>query len=239
MANLLETTILIPIDARDPVDPSPDVVRLFGAHSLIILGTYNVPDQATTEQLRTQFGEEATAAVESVAEQFELHGGTADSRVVFTHDRSETIERVAAEAEVDAMLTKSNLKTDLSRVLVPLRGDDNLERIVAFIGQLMRESDTTVSLLNVSTSDDEASQAEFILRGARDRLIEDGIDGDRIDWQQERDFSPTEGILRAAEEYDLVVVGESKPSLRERLFSAVTNQVIDESPVPVLVVRNR
>lgn len=239
MADLTETTILIPIDARGPVDPSPDVVRLFGAHSVIILGTYDVPDQATTDQLRTQFGEEATAAVDSVAEQFETHGGPVDSRVVFTHDRSETVERVAAEAEVDAVLTESNLNTDLSRVLVPLRGDDNLERIVAFIGQLMRESETMVTLLNVSTSDDEASQAEFILRGARDRLIEDGIEADRIDWQQERDFSPTEGILRAAEEYDLVVVGESAPSLRERLLGAVTNQVVDESPVPVLVVRNQ
>ena len=238
MEDLTETTILIPIDARDPVKPATDVARLFGAHSLLILGTYDVPDQATTDQLRTQFGEEATAAVESVAEQFELHGGVADSRVVFTHDRSETVERVAAEADVDAVLTESTLDTDLTRVLVPLRGDDNLERIVAFVGQLMRESDATVTLLNVATSDDEASQAEFILRGARDRLIEDGINGDRVDWQQERDFSPTEGILRAATEHDLVVVGESEPSLRERLLGAVTNQVVDESPVPVLVVRN-
>lgn len=238
-ADLSETTILVPVDASDPGEPSAGVIELLSPHSLVVLGIYPVPDQATTDQLRSQFGEEATAAVEAVADRFAGNGATVETRVVFTHDRSQTIDRIAAEHEVDAVLTAGTLEEQLDRVLVPIRGDDNLERIVAFVGVLMRGSETTVTLFHVADSDEEASRGEFLLRGACDRLEEDGLDPDRIDWQQERDFSPADAIVRTAEEYDLLVVGETKPSLRERLLGDVTSTVVDDSPVPVVVVRSR
>lgn len=92
-----------------------------------------MPDQSSTDQLRDQFGEEATAAVEEIAATFAESGAGADSKVVFTHDRFDTIDNVA-------------------------------------------------------------------------------------------------------EGYDLLVVGETKPSLRDRLLGVVANRVIDDMPRPVLIV---
>ena len=238
VADLSETTILIPVDASDPGTPSQGVVELLSPHSLIVLGVYPVPEQATTDQLRSQFGEEATAAVETVADRFADDGAAVETRVVFTHDRDQTIERVADEERVDAVLTAGSIEEDLDRVLVPIRGEEgNVDAIVGFIGLLFQGSETDVTLFNVADSDDAASQGEFLLRGVRDRLEEDGLDAGRIDWQQERDYDPGDAIVRVAADHDLLVVGETEPSLRERLLGEVTNQVIDESPVPVLVVR--
>lgn len=238
VADLSETSILVPVDASDPGTPSTDIVELLSPHGLVVLGIYPVPDQAMTDQLRDQFGDEATAAVESVADQFADRGAGAETRVVFTRDRDTTIDHVAAETGVDAVLTTGGIEEELDRVLVLIRGEEgNIDEIVGFVGLLLRGSETDVTLFNVADSDDQAASGEFLLRGVRDRLEEDGIDPDRIAWQQERDFDAGDAIVRAAAEHDLLVVGETDPSLRERLRGEVTNQVVAESPVPVLVVR--
>jgi len=238
VADRSETTVLVPVDASDPGTPSPDVVELLGPHELVVLGIYPVPDQAIPDQLRSQFGDEAAAAVESVADRFADRGAGVETRVVFSRDRDATIEHIAAETGVDAVLTTGGIEEELDRVLVPIRGaEGNIDEIVGFLGLLLRGSETDVTLFNVADSDDEASSGEFLLRGVRDRLEEDGIDPDRIAWQQERDFDAGDAIVQAAAEHDLLVVGETEPSLRERLLGEVTNQLIAESPVPVLVVR--
>ena len=57
--------------------------------------------------------------------------------MLFTHNRSTTIDTVAAEYEVDAVLTTGLIEGGLDRILVPLRGDDNLKRIVGIVGVLL------------------------------------------------------------------------------------------------------
>ena len=235
---LSDATVLVPIDAENPGDPSADLVELLGPHSVVVLGYYQVPDQSTTGQLETQFGDEARAATQRVAEQFAERGTDVTTSVVFTHDRSTTIDRVAAEYEVDAVLTTGLVEGELDRVLVPLRGDDNLEQIVAIVGVLLRESETEVTVLNVAASDDDAAQGELIVRGACDRLEEDGLDPERTGWQQEQSSDVSSTIEAVAAEHDLVVVGETEPSLRERIIGGITRDLIDRSPRPVLVVRN-
>ncbi len=232
-----DAAVLVPVDASDPAEPLPGIVELLGPHRVFVLGYYPVPDQSSTDQLRKQFGEEATAAVERIADRFAEKGADVDSTVVFTHGRSKTIEKVAAKQEVDAVLTAGSIEGDLDSVLVPLRGDQNLENIVGFVETLMRETDASATFLNVADSDDEASRGELIVRGACDRLEEGGVDAERLGWRQE-EGSPGDTIVSVADEYDLLIVGETEPSLRERLLGAVANRVIDDTPRPVLIVRN-
>jgi nucleotide-binding universal stress UspA family protein len=235
-----EQTILVPIDASDPGDPSQALVELLSPHRLVVLGYYPVPDQTATEQAREQFGEEATAAITAIADRFAERGAGADPVVVFTHDRSGTIDSVAADYDVDAALTAGHVGDELDRILVPLRGDGNLERILPFVGVLSGGNDATVTFLNVAENDEEASRGELLVRGACDRLVEEeGIAAARVDWREEVGSSPTEAILRAAADYDLLVVGESKPSLTDRILGDVTNEVIDRSSDPVLIVRDQ
>lgn len=236
--DLSGAAVLVPINAKDPGDPSADLIKLLGPHSVVVLGYYPVPDQSTTDQLEAQFGDEAQAATEAVAKQFAEHSTDVTTTVVFTHDRSTTIDTAATEYEVDAVLTTGLVEGELDRVLVPLRGDDNLEQIVAVVGVLLRESETAVTVLNVARSDDDAAQGELIVRGACDRLEEDGLDPDRTSWRQEQASDVSGTIETVAADYDLVVVGETEPTLRERIIGGVTRDLIDQSPQPVLVVRN-
>jgi len=106
------------------------------------------------------------------------------------------------------------------------------------VTDLMRESDATATLYNVAESDDEASRGELLLRGARDRLTENGVDPDRVEWQLDRGGSPGDAIVAAAQEYDMLVVGESEPSLRERIFGQVTGRIVERVDRPALVVRD-
>lgn len=234
-----QPTVLVPIDASDPEEPPQALVELLGPHQLVILGYYPVPDQTAMDQARDQFGEEATASVEAIAERFAERGAGAESVVVFTHDRSQTIDNVAADYDVDAVLTAGDVGDFLDRILVPLRGDENLERILGFVGVLLHESDATATVFNVAGDDEETSRGESLVRGACDRLAEkEVIDPDRVDWRQEVDSSPTDAIIDAATEYDLLVVGESEPSLSERILGDVTSEIINRSPEPLLIVRD-
>lgn len=232
-----EATILVPVDASDPVEPPPGLVEMLGPHRVVVLGYYDVPDQSSTDQLRDQFGEEATEAVEEVAGHFSGDGGGAESTVVFTHDRSSTIDAVAVEYDVDAVLTEGSVEGDFERVLVPLRGEQNLGNIVEFVEKLMRDSDAEATFLHVVESDEEPSEGELIVRGATDRLKEDGVDPERVHWRQE-EGSPTQTLAEVAEDYDLVVLGETKPSIRERLFGEVADRITEETHRSVLVVRH-
>jgi len=233
-----ETTILVPIDASDPESPSEALVELLGPHAVVILGYYPVPDQSSSDQLRSQFGAQCEAELDEIAARFAEGGATVESVLVFTKDRTKTIDRIAEKHDVDAVLTTQPVEEQLERILVPMRGDETLDSILEFVEQLLGESDATATLFNVATSEDDASKGELIVRGACDRLEEDGIDPERITWEQTQADTASSAIVAAADAYDLLVVGETKPSLRERLLGSVTNTVIDDSPRPVLIVRN-
>ncbi len=233
-----EPTVLIPVDADGGDDLPVGLVELLSLFRVVVLGYYLVPDQATPEQLREDHEAEATARIDDAAARFADRGADVESVVVFTHDRSGTVDHVAADYGVDAVLTPGECGEHLETVFVPLRGDENLESIVSFVSDLAREADTEVTLFNVADSEDEASRGELLLRGVCDRLEEDGIDRDRVAWRLEQGDSPSDAIVAAAEDYDVLVVGESEPSLRERIFGSTTGRVVDRVDRPVLVVRD-
>ena len=232
-----EPTVLIPVNAEDAETLPVALVDVLSPLHVVVLGYYPVPSQASPEQLRANHDEEATAATEKAVGQFADRGAAVDSVVVFTHDHAETIDHIAVEYGVDAVLTPGDSGETFSRLLVPVRGDENLERIVSFVADLLGASDATATLYNVDT-DDETSHGEFLLRGACDRLAEIGIDPDRVDWQVDQRGSPGDAIVETAEEYDMLVVGESEPSLRDRIFGRMTGQLVDRVGRPVLVVRD-
>lgn len=235
-----EPTILVPVDASEPGHPPEALVDLLHPHRIVVLGYYPVPDQTGIDQARDQFGDEVTETIDSIADRFAKRGGDVEAIVMFTRSRSDTIDNVAADYGADAILTTGLMGESLERILVPLRGEDNIERILGFLGGLVRESHASATLFNVATSDEEATHGELLIRGACDRLEEEeGIDPARVDWRQERASSVSGAITEAAEEYDILVVGESKPSLTERILGNVTNEVIEQSTDPLLIVRER
>jgi len=234
-----DSTVLIPVNAAEAEDLPVTLVKTLAPLNIVVLGYYLVPNQAAPEQVRSNHKEEATAAIDDAVSQFTDRGAEVESVVVFTHDKDETIDHVADEYDVDAVLTPGEYVEELSRVLVPMRGDENLEKIISFSTDLLRQSDVTATLYNVAESDGDASHGELLLRGARDRLAENGIDPDRVNWQVDRGDSPGDKIVTTAQEYDVLIVGESEPSLRERILGRITGHVVDRVEKPVFVVRDR
>lgn len=240
MAGMDDPTILVPIDIADSSDSmlNPALVELLHPVRVVLLGYFLVPDQAAPEQLRDQYEAESRERIQRIADAFIDRGGSVESVVVFTRDRATSVDRLATEYDCDAVLLPGAFER-VERVLVPLRGDPNLERIVTFVGDLLAESDATVTLYHAVTPDEDGTQSEFILRGAADRLSDDGLERSRISWQQSETGSPGVEIASLADDHDIVVIGESEPSLRERILGSVPNMIIDRTGRPVLVVRQR
>jgi hypothetical protein len=70
------------------------------------------------------------AEVDRIAGRFAEGGAGVESVLVFTHDCFRTIDKVASDYDVDAILTPGHVIDSPERGLVPSRGEGNLERIV-------------------------------------------------------------------------------------------------------------
>jgi nucleotide-binding universal stress UspA family protein len=232
-----DSTILVPFDVSDDDLPAQPLVDLCRSVDVVLLGYYPVPDQVAPAQLRQDHESDATAALDEVAEVFGASGIDVTDVLVFTHDREDTIDRIANEHSCDAVLTLGEAER-IERVLVPVRGDTNLERIVSLLADVMRMSDVSVTLFHSVGENGDPSHGEFLVRGAVDRLDEAGIDRERIDWQLSEVESPHDEIIELAREYDLLVLGETKPSLRERILGTVPSRIIDEVDEPAFIVRD-
>lgn len=233
-----ESTILVPVDVSETEPPDQALFELLKPVNIVVLGYYPVPQQTAPAHLREDHETEASERLQNIVRQFTRADHEVNDVLVFTKDPRDSIDRIAEEYDCDAVFVPG--ETDaVKRILVPLRGDVNLERIVAVVGNLVRVSDASVTLFHSVPADTDPSQGEFILRGAADRLSEVGVDRDRIDWQLAEGGSPKQEIITIAENYDLVILGESEPSLRDRILgSAVLTPILNAIDKPAIVVRD-
>lgn len=232
-----EASILVPVDMSNVPTLDDDLLDLLASLHIVLLGYYPVPDQAAPEQLREEFEADAREQLESIAAEFLERGGSVDPVLVFTRNRRASIDRIAIEYDCAAVLSIGEFK-GIAKILVPLRGDPNLKEIVWFIGELLPETDAAVTLYHAITPDEDATESELILRGVADRLREEGVGGERISWLQSETDSPANEIVRRAGDHDIVIIGESEPTLRKRILGDVPTRIIDQTGRPVLVVRS-
>lgn len=228
-----ELTILLPVDISESKPPAMEVLDVLRPFEVILLGYFPVPDQAEPALIKHEYEDSAKARLDEVVE------GRSDvtELLVFTHDREATIDRIADQYHCDAVMTAGD--TDhIDRILVPIRGDVNVERIVSVVAGLLDGSDATATFFHSVGEDAESSQGEFLLRGTVERVTEYGIEVERIDWTISEGGDPHRDIIALAEQYDIVVLGETEPSLRERIIGDVLSRIIDEIEIPALIVRD-
>jgi nucleotide-binding universal stress UspA family protein len=233
MAHADDLRILVPVDVSEADPPALGVLDTLGAVEVVLLGYFPVPDQAEPALVRDHHGAEAGARLDAVAAE---HATLAEV-LVFTHDREATVDRIADEYDCNAVLTAGG-SAGVDRVLVPLRGDANLDRILAVVAGLLLAGEETATLFHSVAEDADPSQGELLLMGAVDRLVEYGVARDRVDWQLAEGGDPQSDIAETAAGYDLVVVGETEPSLRERIIGAVLAGIVDALEAPTLIVRD-
>jgi nucleotide-binding universal stress UspA family protein len=228
-----ELTILLPVDISEPDPPTLDVLSVLRPYEFILLGYFPVPDQATPALIKQEHGADAAARLDTIAQGYP----DVTDVLVFTHDREATIDRVADEYDCDAVLTAGD--TDhINRILVPIRGDANIDRIVSVTTELLRKSSATATLIHSISDSGASSQAESLLRGTVEKVTDAGIATDRVNWQIERGDDPHQTIVSLADEYDIIVLGETEPSLRERIIGDTLSRIIDEIDIPALIVRD-
>jgi nucleotide-binding universal stress UspA family protein len=232
-----DSSILVPVDVSADEPAVRPLIDLCRSVDVVLLGYYPVPDQVAPAQLRQDHEPEATATLTEIADEFRAGGIDVTDVLVFTHDRADTIDRVANKYGCDGVLTLSETER-IERVLVPVRGDTNLERIVSLLADIMQMSDVSVTFFHSVVEDSDPSHGEFLVRGAVDRLKEAGIDRERISWQLSDEESPHDKIVELAREYDLLILGETKPSLSERILGTVQTRIVDEVNKPAFIVRD-
>ncbi|TYL38240.1 universal stress protein [Natronococcus pandeyae] len=237
MAAPRDYRVLVPIDVLGGESVPRTVIDAFASVPVVLLGYHELPEQTPPDQARDQYGTRARAELDELHEVFEDAGCLdVSSRLVFTHDRLKTFERVAVETSCDAVLLL-NPAPVLESVLVAIRGDVNLEYIARFLGGLLIDTDLEVTFFHVVPDEDERERGTELLDTAVDELADTGVGRDRIDTSLVVDGSPTREILDAASDQDLLVVGESRPSIRRFIFRDRAKTLARGTVDPVLVIR--
>ena len=229
-------SVLVPVDVSTDEQPDPQLLELLEPARVVLGGWYPVPDQTPPEQLQEAHKDEAIERIEAIAAKFRDAGTAVETVVVFTRDRSTTVDRLADEYDCGVVLVPRAAQR-VERVLVPIRADVNLSAILSVVGVLLTDSEATVTLLHAAEADEDTEAGRIMLRGAAGELLDAGVDTDRIDTVNLESDTPVDDIVDAAANHDVLVIGESEPSLIEQIIGDVPSQLIDRTDRPVLVVR--
>jgi nucleotide-binding universal stress UspA family protein len=228
--------VLVPVEVLEGETIPESVVDLLGVLPVVVLGYHVVPEQTAPGQARLQFEEQAQKKLDDLADDFGDAGSSAETRLVFTHDEEQTLDRVAAETGCNAILIP-NPAPDIDRLLVPLRGDVDVERVVGFVAALIDGRDIGVTLYHVGRDDDESAIGRELIDAAREGLGAQGVPETVIETEFVVSDTPIEAMTTAAVDHDAVVMGEREPSLQSFIFGEETEQVAERSLGPVVVVR--
>ena len=222
------TRVLVPVEVLEGKTVSPGLMSLLGTVDVTVLGYHVLPEQTPPDQARQQYEDRATDALMDLREEFETAGGAADHRLVFTHDREQTIRRIANEIDARAFAI-SGMTGDVDQLLVSLSGDVSTDRILGFVEELVNGREIGVTLFLAGKDPDEQR-----LDDAAERLRNTGID---VQTELAAGKSPFEGLMDAVPGHDAVVMGENAPSIRSLVFGNDPDRVASASVGPVLVVR--
>lgn len=229
-------TVLVPIRVLEGESIPEGVPELLANAHIVLLGYHVVPNQTAPGQARLQFEDRASNRLNDLQRILEDAGATVESQLVFTQEGQKTIDRMITEHDCLAVLVP-NATSPPKDVLVAIRGTVGLDRLVGVVSRLFAATDVTVTLYHVAAEDEADEDAQTLLDGITTRLSEEGMDAEAINTQIVRDRSPQDAIADAANEFDVVVMGESDSSLVTFVFGMPAEQVAEQFLGPVLVVQ--
>ncbi len=232
------SSILVDLELPEPEPLPPELIRVLSSLRVVLLGWFSVPEQTSPAQARDQFGAEAEKTLDAAARRFEDVGAEVTTRLVFTGDELDTISRVSVEESCDAVLIPGPVE-QLRRVLVPLRGIQNVQEIAPFVADLCQDGTADVTLFHILEGDETvASSREDVLEPAAELMQEYGIKADLFELDSVTADDTADAIVEQAGEHDLVVLGETKPSVREILLGTVPERIVTSTNTPVIIVRH-
>ena len=229
-------TILVPFELPDPEPVSDVLVEDLAPFTIVAMGHFQVPEQTPTDAAREQFGPEAQAELDEVAEPFREASPSVRTRLVFGKTRGDAINRVMLEEDCAAELDPAPTE-GINRILVPIPASAEFTRLPEFIKVLCEASTREITLFHVAEGDEPIKDGEMILAETHEGLTDAGIDGDLIDIRIVEGESHDEKILEAAADYDAVVMYDAASRIRDRLFGTLPDRIANRTGDPVIVVR--
>lgn len=229
-------TVLVPIRILENASLPRGLIEFLEPLSVVLMGYYEVPDQTSPVQARMQFEDRAEDALQEIAEEITSGGGTVETRLVFTKDREQSFDRIATETGCDAILLP-NPVAQVDTVLVPVRDDRNVARLASFVATLLSGREITVTLFHATPNADTADDARDILAAVADSLVDTGIPRESVLTTVEVTDDPLAGIVSTAEDHDVVIMGETEPSIASFVFGEFSERIATRSLIPILVVR--
>lgn len=217
---------------------SPSIVESLAPTQVVVLGYWPVPDQSAPRQLRDHFEDEAQETLQLQAEALRGRGAEVVRELSFTRDRNHVIDTVANRYDCTSVLFPGTTRrTPPESVLVLLRSDAYVDRIVSTVGSLFADSDVEIELFHAVEEDDDVDAIEYMFHGVTDQLVDRGIAADRVRWEQSDLGERVDSIVSDVANHDIVVLGETEPSVRQRLFGPVQSGIADRTDRPSLTVR--
>lgn len=232
-----KSKLLVHVELPEPPAISQDLVEVIASLNVVLLGWYNVPEQTSPEQARDQFEDEAQAALDEVAAAFREAGTEVETKLVFTPDPIETIERINEEEWCDAILIARPMY-ELERILVPRLGADiDTKRVARFVAWLAQGTRAAITLVAVAEEETEEEAAAASIDEMADRLMEQGVEEHRLSREVRSADDPSDVLGEVAGEHSLVVLGALEPTLLEKAFGTVPERLAEAADVPIIVVR--
>lgn len=125
----------------------------------------------------------------------------------------------------------------MERVLVAVREPSLGREIVDFVAAMLLDRTRRVELLRV-VEEEDAPRARRAMLELEERLLSaTGLDPETVRARIEVGADPAGILLEAAGDHDLIVIGETEPTMRERMFGDFARRLADGAELPVLVVR--
>lgn len=229
-------TVLVPLEVLEGESLPAGTTELLANAHVVLLGYHVLPEQTATEQAREQFGETAMSKLGEFAGALEAVGATAETRLVFTHDKQTTIDRLIYEYDCLAVLVPNSAER-VESVLVAVRGTVGVDRIARLVAGLFVGTGIAVTLYHVLGEGETDEDAETLLNGMRADLVERGMDADAVEILIEGTETPVDAIAGRGEAHDAVIMGETDPSVTTFVFGMPAEQVAERFLGPVLVVQ--
>lgn len=230
----MPSTVLVPVSLPDP-EPIPEsLVRLLSQTNVLVLGINKVPDQTVPDQARENDHGESKERINNIASKFRESGSNVTSKVIFTHNRRDTIDRVTKEGECNVILVPNHAGR-MEWILVPLRGNTNIDRISDFVADLTTDELRRVTLLHVTDSESD-QEGKPLLTEARQKLVDKGVDEQFIETDLITSHEVVETITEQAKNYDTIVIGGTEPSLLDRVFGDIPHRISQETGCPVFII---
>jgi amino acid transporter/nucleotide-binding universal stress UspA family protein len=150
------------------------------------------------------------------------------------------IDRLIENPPADIAIVRYRPYERLNRIVVPIAGGPN-SRLAATVAMSIARNtieETEVRLVHVVVPGVDPIQAEARARSAFRRSTQ-GLDFPFLEELITGD-SPYEGIIEAAEDSDMIVIGATKePRFRNLLMGNVAQRVAEGASCPVIIVKRR